>query len=602
MRAIFKLSVIGFIVLLFAQPVWAAGGEKANGKTLASMVEQGVHEAEEGEISKATALLNRFHERWETVEGKIRQEAPESYKQIETSYAKANALATSTNPDPKQVERALEELGHAVGGYADGASEASNERAPGASMLLGLSGELDEAKEYAGRGQWNKAKEEYGAFHEGWKSVEDSVRSSDIEAYEQIETKMGLVSAALNANPPEADQVKENIDGLGEAIEQYANGKGSEDVQSKEKSVRTLVHVLKETLAAIDAGNAEKAKEEITEFITIWPTIEGQVKTRSAEAYEDTENNMTKALSLLSSTPPKMEKAKDLITGMKTQLQPLTKETNYNFWDAAIILLREGLEIILIIAALLGFLKKSNNADKRPWIWGGAGVGVLASVAIAFLLTSIMSVASAGEEREFLEGITGLIAVVVMFTVGSWLHNKSNTASWNKYIKDKVGTVLARGSLWSLAFVAFLTVVREGAETVIFYLGIAGDISAGQLMLGILTALAILLAIGFAIIKCSVKLPISTLFLCITVLIYYVAFKFTGESLHALQVVEKLPAHPISGFPAIGWLGVYPTWETVIAQILLLVLIAFQTIYSKRTLTKQRETIDKAEKQTKVTV
>ncbi|KHE67071.1 FTR1 family protein, partial [Halobacillus sp. BBL2006] len=180
------------------------------------------------------------------------------------------------------------------------------------------------------------------------------------------------------------------------------------------------------------------------------------------------------------------------------------------------------------------------------WIWGGAGAGVLASVGLAFLLTSVMSVAVSAQNREFIEGITGLVAVVLMFTVGAWLHKKSNIENWNNYIRESVGTAVARGSLWSLAGVAFITVVREGAETIIFYLGLSSDISTNTLFSGIGAAAAILAVVGVAIMYFSLKVPVRGLFLTITVLIYYLAFKFTGESLHALQVVKKLPSHSIA--------------------------------------------------------
>ncbi|HET7580311.1 MAG TPA: FTR1 family protein [Bacillales bacterium] len=577
MRTLFKLSIIGFFVMFFVQPAFAAGGGH-----LEPLVEQAAKHAEGNNLQAVRQDLDAFHEKWEAVEDQIHEKAPQSYEAIESAYAKASALVSTNNPDPKTVEAAVENLEKAVEGYASGNTQPSKESAvSGAKALSGYVHDLKEARESAGEHNWAKAQKEYDEFHEGWKSVEDSIRSANPSAYEQIETNMGLVSAALNANPPKADKVKDSLGKLIQSVQKYRNGEGS-TTPAKEKNVGTLLHILGEAQTAIGAGNAETARDEMAEFIQVWPTVEGQVKTQSAEAYEHTENNMTKALSLLSSNPPKMNQASEMVSNMKAELTPLAGHSDYSFWDAAIIMLREGLEIILILAALLSFLNKTNNSDKRPWVWGGAGAGVAASVILAFVLTAALSAAAAGSERELLEGITGLIAVVVMFTVGAWLHSKSNIGSWNKYIKDRVGTALARGSLWSLAFIAFLTVVREGAETVIFYLGMAANISTTQLTLGIAVALAILLALAFAIIKFSIKLPIRWLFLGITVLIYYLAFKFTGESVHALQVVGKVPAHLIEGFPTIDWLGINPTWETLLAQALLLALIIGQSLLVRR--------------------
>lgn len=454
----------------------------------------------------------------------------------------------------------------------------------------------EKAVHHADDHQLQAVKQDLQAFHSHWKKVEDKVHQQSPKSYENIETDYTEAKAALTANNPK--HVEAAVEKLEKSVESYLKGQQSKTGhQVSQSNVSTLIHELNQAQSSIAVGHADVAKDHIKTFIQTWPAVEGQVKTKSPQVYTHTENQMTKALSLLSANPPNLKKAKSVIGGMKQELKPFAAKNHYSFWDAAIILLREGLEIILILAALLGFLKKTNNADKRKWIWGGTGAGVVTSIGIAFLLTSLLSAAAAGANREILEGITGLIAVVVMFTVGSWLHNKSNIASWNMYIKDKVGTALARGSLWSLAGVAFLTVVREGAETVIFYLGIAPVISTSQLILGISLALGILALIALAIMKFSIKLPIGTLFLCISLLIYYLAFKFTGQSLHALQVVGYIPVHEISPVLSVNWLGIYPTLETTGAQALLLALIIGQMFIVRRRSKAARQKAAKAEKQ-----
>ncbi|HET7615435.1 MAG TPA: FTR1 family protein, partial [Bacillales bacterium] len=584
MRLIIKLGIIGLFLTFFMQPAYAAGPHK-----LESFAEKAENHAGQQDFQAVKQDLDAFHEEWESVEDSVKDKSPSAYQSIESAYSTAVAAVSADNPDADEVKDAVRALEGSVERYIDGVSEttASSNR-PGAKTLLSLTHELDEVGEYAESNQWTKAREEFDAFHEGWEGIEDGIRSADHEAYEHIETNMGMLTAELNSDSPKAAKVEQTLEKLNHSIDQYADGDAVSSDNGKE-SLSTLIKRLDRAQSAIAIKNAEKARASMTEFIQVWPTVDGQVKTRSAEAYTDTENRMTKALSLLSGNPPNFNEAKQVVSAMQSQLTPLAENASYSFWDAAIILLREGLEIILILAALLSFLKKTNNSEKRTWIWGGAGAGLLVSIGLAFALTSLLSAAAAGAERELLEGITGLIAVVVMFTVGSWLHNKSNIVSWNKFINEKVGTALARGSLWSLGFVSFLTVVREGAESIIFYLGIAPDISTTQLVAGMATAVAILFVIGFAIIKFSVKLPIGGLFLGITVLIYYLAVKFTGQSIHALQVVDKVPADPVSHFPSIEWLGVYPTWETLLAQVVLLLLIAGQTVLTARKKKVMRE-------------
>ena len=110
-------------------------------------------------------------------------------------------------------------------------------------------------------------------------------------------------------------------------------------------------------------------------------------------------------------------------------------------------------------------------------------------------------------------------------------------------MKKRVGGAIAAGSMWSLFLLSFLAVLREGAETVVFYIGIAPAIPLLSLVAGILGAFALLVIIGFLIIRFSVRLPLHYFFLVATVLIYYLAFKIAGQSIHSLQLVGILPTH-----------------------------------------------------------
>lgn len=164
----------------------------------------------------------------------------------------------------------------------------------------------------------------------------------------------------------------------------------------------------------------------------------------------------------------------------------------------------------------------------------------------------------------------------MMLTVGRWLHGKSSTAAWNKYVDRQMQGALAKGNLWYLFFIAALAILREGAETTIFYAGMAPAIDTSQLLLGIGSALVVLIILGYAMIALSARLPVAAFFRAATVLIYYLVFRFLGESLHALQIAGKLPAHNGQSLPSIGWLGIYPTWETTLPQLLILAFILWE--------------------------
>jgi high-affinity iron transporter len=140
-------------------------------------------------------------------------------------------------------------------------------------------------------------------------------------------------------------------------------------------------------------------------------------------------------------------------------------------------------------------------------------------------------------------------------------------------MKNRVGGAIAAGSMWSLFLLSFLAVLREGAETVVFYIGIAPAISVVSLVTGIAGAFAVLAIIGFLIIRFSVRLPVHYFFLVATMLIYYLAFKIAGQSIHSLQLVGILPTHIATGLPAITILGMTSTWETFVPQMAILIVI-----------------------------
>jgi high-affinity iron transporter len=312
--------------------------------------------------------------------------------------------------------------------------------------------------------------------------------------------------------------------------------------------------------------------------------VEGDVQTRDSKLYSDLETKIPTAISLLSSEKVDGAKAEEIVKDINSRLAPLISKTDYTLWDAALILLREGLEGLLIVATLLAFLKKMGQGAKQKWIWAGVGAGVLASALLAIVINIVFSRIVAASSREYIEGVTGVVAVIMMLTVGAWLHNKSSIGNWNKYINQQMEQAIARGSLISFALISFLSVFREGAETIIFYTGITPYISLQQLVLGVLLAVAILVIVGFAIIYYSVKIPIRFFFKAATILIYFLAFKILGISIHALQISNVLSTSTVHHLPFIDWIGLYPTWETTITQIFLIMVIVLLTwMVRKRT-------------------
>lgn len=449
-------------------------------------------------------------------------------------------------------------------------------------QLATLEKHLDGTSTRLDNGDLSGAQAAYKAFEDGWLIIEDGIRAQSRASYRLIEDAMGDVKYTLEAEPFEARQAMAALQQLRAQTNAFIKGERppggeSRGAQQRQINIGTLVSHLDRAQEMLDTNNPVGAAAAITAFRQAWPEVEGLVKGKSAKVYVDTENNMAKAYALLTRQPPDLHQARATLARMKTDLQPFAEgEARYGIFDAAIILLREGMEALLVVAALLTFLTKTNNADKKPWIWFGCGLGVAVSIAIALVVNLAFSQTEAGTNRELLEGLTGLVAAAMLVYVGYWLHSKASLSAWRRYIQDKGNTALAKNSLLSLTAIAFLAVFREGAETVLFYVGIAPSIAVTDLAIGLVLGAAGLATIGVLMLVLGVRVPIRPFFLGTSLLLYYLAFKFVGTGIHALQVAGVLSATPADYFPENGFLGLFPTWETTVAQAtIVMVSVAF---------------------------
>jgi high-affinity iron transporter len=198
------------------------------------------------------------------------------------------------------------------------------------------------------------------------------------------------------------------------------------------------------------------------------------------------------------------------------------------FFQSFLIILREGFEAILVVGAVVAFLIKTGNRERLRSIWTGVTLGVAASAVTAIALKTLFAHLPAS--REIVEGVTMLLAVVVLFSVSYWLISKVEAVKWQKFIREKVNQALEHGGGKALALVAFLAVYREGAETALFYQALfnEGNHVALPLSLGILAG-GIILALVFTLFyRYGVKIPMRTFFMVTSVLLYYMAFVFMG--------------------------------------------------------------------------
>lgn len=416
---------------------------------------------------------------------------------------------------------------------------------------------------------------EYEEIHTLWASFEDQVREKDPQGYIEFETALDQIKDAVSAQPLDPATVEAAYAQLDHEADEIIVRLGSATPSATlvEVSLPDALKTLEATSTAIEQGNPSAAATQFDAFIRAWPGIEGAVATKSQDAYQAIEAELGRARAALNAQPADLATAKVAVERIHAELAPFSAGQTYTWFDAAAIILREGLEALLVIVALLAFLHKSGNSDKRGWIWVGGALGVLASIATAFVLQAIFSRVSAGTNRELIEGITGLIAAALLFYVSYWMHSKASLSAWKKYIDQRTTQALARGSMVGLALLAFLAVFREGAETAVFYLGMAPAITVGNLLLGLGIGIAVLIVAAVLMLVIGVRLPLRPFFQIAGLLVYYLGFKFVGTGLHALQVVGVIPNTPIPGLasnPVFEFFGIYPTWQTMLPQAALL--------------------------------
>lgn len=422
----------------------------------------------------------------------------------------------------------------------------------------------------------------YKDFNAKWKKIERPVREQSIAMYGQIETQMAFIRITLASEEPEITLMQSQYTELKQTIENFVAGHDTVKVVEGEYSLSTLIAYIDEANDLIEEGDYKAASDKIREFIKIWPRVEIDISTRNGSLYTKIESDMPILVSDLLKSKVNVKDIKNKLDNFRTEIELIQVDSDYTFWDSALILLREGLEALLIILALISFLEKSGQKTMRKWIYLGALVGILLSAVAAILMSTILNSATIDTNRELMEGYVGLIAAAMMIGVGIWLHSKSSVTNWNRYISKQMGSAISSGSVLAMASISFLSVFREGAETLVFYAGIAPKMETLHFVLGIVVALLLLAIFAFAIFKASGKVPIHKFFAVATVLIYVLAFKIIGGSLHTLQLRDKVSTTIVDGLPVVNIIGFYPTVETMIGQAILLMLVVITIIFKKK--------------------
>ena len=267
------------------------------------------------------------------------------------------------------------------------------------------------------------------------------------------------------------------------------------------------------------------------------------------------------------------------------------------FISCFVLVLREGLEAILVIAAIIAYLVKTGKKKYIMSVYVGALGGILVSILLAFLFGAVAG-AQSGIAQEVFEGIGMFVAVVLLFYVSHWMLSKSENEAWERYIHKKVEASVSTGNKWVLIFAAFIAVAREGAELILFFQGVPVHGTSGRnaMILAIVLSAIVLIAVFLVFRFLTVRLPLKPFFLVTSILMYAMCFSFTGKGVSELQaagVVNKTVI-PWMGFE-MDFLGIYATYESLIPQIIVLaVIITMSVVYAKKN--KQQRAQIEAEK------
>ena len=259
------------------------------------------------------------------------------------------------------------------------------------------------------------------------------------------------------------------------------------------------------------------------------------------------------------------------------------KESGWSVFLASfIIIFREGLEAILVIAAISAYLVRSNNKPMLKVVYLSSLFAVFASILAAIALHTIVGLS--GANQEIMEGCAMLLATVMLFFISNWMLSKSESIAWKNYVEGKVQNAVSTGSSFALGFAAFLAVFREGAETIIFYQAMLADANEHMDMVWYgLGVGMIVLAFVFVIIRFgTVKLPLKSFFIGTSALMYLMAIAFAGGGVKELQEADIIPVTSVDFVHPVEILGIYPTVETLLPQLFMVVAVIGSIIYSTK--------------------
>lgn len=343
---------------------------------------------------------------------------------------------------------------------------------------------------------------------------------------------------------------------------------------------------LHQSIAAYRAGNTdEAARLALSSYLDGIEPIEPRLAARDAKLLTRIEAAMAEYRARLDrgATPAEMTAqlaaVEEVLNAASDVLDSHDTGATTTFIASFTILVREGLEALLLVVAIVAFLRKSNRQELMPYVHGG-WISALVAGGITWLVARYL-IDISGASRELTEGYASLFAAFVLLTVGLWMHQKGVAGQWQRYFQNNLSGILQGRSAWLLAGLAFLMVYREVFETILFYAALGSEGNGAATFAGFVAGAAVLALTATAMLKFSARLPVGKFFSVSSILIAVLAVVLAGKGAAALQEAGILSVQTLP-LPRIELVGLYPSVQTLLLQAIVAIAAIVGFAYNSR--------------------
>ncbi|MGI4843722.1 MAG: FTR1 family protein [Janthinobacterium lividum] len=413
------------------------------------------------------------------------------------------------------------------------------------------------------------------AFYVGSLALKDT----DIAAGESAFAQNNATSATIPdmntlVTATEEELAKASEPSTARAVLAYARTHpGAVQEQQERKGIVLARKLLQDSLDALKNNQRAKATElALSAYLDGFEPLEARLDATDRQLLVDVERtmqlyrgavaqgNVLRATEYAGQLDADFVRVEELTGANKTDATTV-------FVGALTILLREGVEALLIVIAMVAFLRKAERPQALHYVHAG-WISALGAGALTWVVATYM-VSISGASREVTEGLSSLFAAAVLLSVGLWMHQKGQAGQWQAYLKQHLTAAMEKRSAWALFALAFIAVYREVFETVLFYSALAADGNGPALLAGFVTGLVLLSVIAVIFLRTSARMPIGKFFSFSSVLVAVLAVVLVGKGIVGLQEAGWMMATPITGL-RVPVLGIYPTIQTYGAQLALL--------------------------------